>query len=294
VTFDLHSARFQFTARDRIQFPPHQAGNVLRGALGTAFRKIVCVPECPGRAGAGVRECLLQASCAYAQIFEPAAIASGPSGQADRPRPFVIRARHLNGRIVHPGESFCFDLHLFHAVGPPLEHFRGAFQSMAADGFGLDRGKAELANLEVAPVSIALDPPQSAASRVRVRFRTPTELKSGSEIVSRPEFAVLFARARDRVAALRALYGEGPLEIDFRGMGSRSGAVQLIRSDVQYIDTMRRSSRTGQRHGIGGFVGIAEYQGDLREFLPLLTAAQWTGVGRHCSWGNGEIGLEYA
>jgi CRISPR/Cas system endoribonuclease Cas6 (RAMP superfamily) len=54
----------------------------------------------------------------------------------------------------------------------------------------------------------------------------------------------------------------------------------------------RRSSRTGQSHGIGGFVGWAEYQGELSEFLPILQAAQWTGVGRHCVWGNGELRVE--
>ena len=34
---------------------------------------------------------------------------------------------------------------------------------------------------------------------------------------------------------------------------------------------------------------VAEYQGDTGEFLPILEAARWTGVGRHCVWGNGEI-----
>ena len=51
---------------------------------------------------------------------------------------------------------------------------------------------------------------------LRVEFVTPTELKSGDHLVARPEFGVLFARARDRVSTLRALYGAGPLEIDFQ------------------------------------------------------------------------------
>ncbi len=34
---------------------------------------------------------------------------------------------------------------------------------------------------------------------------------------------------------------------------------------------------------------MAEYEGDLAEFLPYLEAAHWTGVGRHCTWGNGQI-----
>ena len=40
---------------------------------------------------------------------------------------------------------------------------------------------------------------------------------------------------------------------------------------------------------IGGFIGTAEYEGPVAEFLPILRAARWTGVGRHCVWGNGEI-----
>ncbi len=51
----------------------------------------------------------------------------------------------------------------------------------------------------------------------------------------------------------------------------------------------RRSSRTGQTHSIGGFIGEAEYEGDLREFVPFLRAAKWTGVGRQTVWGKGEI-----
>jgi CRISPR/Cas system endoribonuclease Cas6 (RAMP superfamily) len=52
----------------------------------------------------------------------------------------------------------------------------------------------------------------------------------------------------------------------------------------------RRSSRTGQTHSIGGFVGSAEYEGDdLAEFLPWLEVARYTGVGRQAVWGKGEI-----
>jgi hypothetical protein len=55
------------------------------------------------------------------------------------------------------------------------------------------------------------------------------------------------------------------------------------------VEAERRSSRTGQNHSIGGFVGVAEYEGDLAEFLPYLEAGRWTGVGRQSVWGKGEI-----
>ncbi|MCU1257176.1 MAG: hypothetical protein JWO80_61, partial [Bryobacterales bacterium] len=43
---------------------------------------------------------------------------------------------------------------------------------------------------------------------------------------------------------------------------------------------------------IGGFLGTAEYEGELAEFLPYLQAAKWTGVGRQSVWGKGEISVE--
>ena len=82
---------------------------------------------------------------------------------------------------------------------------------------------------------------------------------------------------------------QGPLDIDFRGLAERARAVTTLRSEFRRVAIQRRSSRTGQRHRIGGFVGFAEYDGDLTEFVPYLEAAHWTGVGRHCTWGNGQI-----
>ena len=122
-----------------------------------------------------------------------------------------------------------------------------------------------------------------------MRFLTPTELKSGETLLREPEFTVLFARARDRLSTLRALYGSGPLEIDFKSAGSRASRVKLVRCDIHHVAADRRSSRTGQVHPIGGFVGEAEYEGELAEFMPYLRIARWTGVGRQTVWGKGEI-----
>ena len=51
----------------------------------------------------------------------------------------------------------------------------------------------------------------------------------------------------------------------------------------------RRSSRTGRVHPIGGFVGEAEYEGELGEFVPYLKAGKWVGVGRQTVWGKGDL-----
>ena len=65
----------------------------------------------------------------------------------------------------------------------------------------------------------------------------------------------------------------------------------MTRCEIREVNVSRRSSRTGQVHPIGGFVGEAEYEGNLTEFLPYLNAAKWTGVGRQTVWGKGHIEL---
>ena len=64
-------------------FPPGKAGNVLRGALGT-----------------------------ISTAFNPKR-ANLPSGLAEPPRPFVLRASHLDGKRFGPGETFAFEVNVF-------------------------------------------------------------------------------------------------------------------------------------------------------------------------------------
>jgi hypothetical protein len=292
LLFRLHPLRFSFVARERISFPPGKSSNILRGAFGTIFRRITCMPQCTS-----ARECEWRASCPYARMFEPRALASGPSGLADWPRPFVFRATHLDGRTIQPGESFHFDLNLFDVRNDAVAYLVLAFSQLAREGLGPGRSRVELTgvsqldeNYDSAVAPLVLDLASSEAiTHVRVRFLTPTELKSGQQLAARPEFSILAARIRDRISTLRERYGEGPLTIDFRAFGERAALVRMTRCEVRQMDIERRSSRTGQVHPIGGFVGEAEYEGDLAEFVPYLHAARWTGVGRQTVWGKGEI-----
>jgi len=202
----------------------------------------------------------------YRRWFVP--VGGGPSGLADPPRPFVFRLRG-------PLDA---GLNVFVTREPAVELFT--------------RVMAELGTIESVDGTDLLRLPLAASCdsvpRIRVRFMTPTELK-GAE---RPEFGMLMARVRDRISTLRALYGAGPLEIDFKALGERAGRVAMSRCELVLVAAERVSRRTGQRHSIGGFTGVAEYEGEIAEFLPYLEIARWTGVGRQTVWGKGEIAFE--
>lgn len=308
MTFEFYRLRFRFRAAGELYFPPYKSGNIVRGAFGSIFRRIVCMPSCRE-----AKSCEVRSSCPYAVVFEPhAARGEGPSGLADWPRPFVFRAAHLDGSTVCTGEAFHFDIHIFDVRNPALEYFVLAFAQLAREGLGPGRGRAELSgvdqsNLEGAaltrvfdgerfrigelapPISLGIGEAVEPVNRVRVRFVTPTELKDGHQVADRPEFRVLFGRLRDRISTLRTLYGAGALEIDFRAMGERAAAVRMVRCELRKAQVDRRSSRTGQRHSLGGFVGETEYEGNIGEFMPYLRLGRWVGVGRQTVWGKGEL-----
>lgn len=259
LEFSLRVCCFHFRAVDSVCFPPFKAGNVLRGALG----EIAPAPE-----------------------------STRPSGLAEPPRPFVLRAAHLDGKRFSPGETFTFSANIFDVNGPAASALQDACAAWRSTGLGPRRGRVELLATEADVVTIDLRA-GSPASKCTLRFSTPTSLK-GSPSRDDIPFGILFARLRDRISALCTLYGESPLAVDFRALAERAAEIHTTRRDLRYQAVERRSSRTGAVHGIGGIVGTADYAGDLTESLPWLRAAWWTGVGRHTVWGNGVVEVMHA
>lgn len=295
-TFEFYRFRFHFHAIDAVEFPPGKSANVVRGAFGMVLRDTA--------APATYQRLFEPGSALTTPAARPPALLNAPSGLADWPRPFVVRATHLDGLTIAAGSGFFFDMHVFECREPVLAHFRPAFAEFARKGIGVGRGLAGLDRIEqldlndtawqvadgpLPPSVIGLDPDPGKVERVDVRFLTPTELKTAGGLAERPEFPILFSRLRDRVSTLRALYGAGPLDIDFRAMGERAEAIRMVRCDLTWEKTERKSRRTGQVHPLGGFLGAAAYEGELAEFLPWLRAARWVGVGRQTVWGKGDV-----
>ncbi len=269
MDFTFYPVRFQFTARQPVEFPRDTASNVLRGGFGLSL--LAVAPQ------------------GHAELFAPTQ-QSGPSGLHDAPRPFVFRARHLDGRRYEPGEEFHFGVNLFTMRPEAFGWLRAAFAHLGESGLGRGRGRATL--LEPAPPApcvMSLQPGDEPISGLTVEFLTPTELKAGGRLAAQPDFGVLFRRVRDRVSALRMLYGAGDISADFAAMGRRADAVAMTHCGVVPVEAARRSTRTGQTHSLGGFTGMAAYAGHLGEFAPWLRVAEHTGVGRQTVWGKGEL-----
>jgi hypothetical protein len=207
----------------------------------------------------------------YGEYFAPATKpGEGPSGFANPPRPFVFR--------IHAEE---IGLNLFVVDQAVVELFGEVMRELGL----ADKAAPSLVTLPLAPSG-------KPVSKIRVHFLSPTELARTRGDSQHAAFGALARRVRDRISTLRALYGRGPLEIDFQAFGTAADAVRLTRCELTDVKDHRVSKATGQRHPLGGFTGFAEYQGDLAPFLPYLEAARYTGVGRQTVWGKGEISIE--
>jgi hypothetical protein len=185
-------------------------------------------------------------------------------------------------------------VHIFESRFSALDWFQRVFDALAAEGLGPGRGRARLTRIDPiggGDVELRFEPSKLGPRNITVCFRSPTEMKSHGQIISAFDFAILFARIRDRISALCGAYGSGPPPVDFAALGRNAEEIRTVRSDLRAKAAERRSSRTGQTHRLGGFIGEVEYEGELSEFIPWLEAARWTGVGRHTVWGNGAIDL---
>ena len=241
-----------------MQFPPGETANLFRGQFGKTLHR--------------------RDAAMYARFFAPVREEGVPSGLHDPPRPFVLRVRHLEGATL---QSFHIGLNVFETNEADLVHIYQAIGDLARENLRAEFHGIEGSEILRLPLTGA-----PLADRVRVTFLSPTELKNQQS----PEFGPLFSRIRDRISTLRALYGPGPLEIDFKGMGERAAAIRMTRCELRRVDAERVSR--AKRHPLSGFTGVAEYAGDLAEFIPYLTIASYTGVGRQTVWGKGEISIE--
>ncbi len=308
----IHPYRVTFVAAEPVRVRATRLPNILRGTFEIAFRRLVCHDldlDC--------RACPLRESCPYPAAFRPAPPAGSDrlSRAQDLPRPFVFEPPVDHVEALAPGDALTVGLSVFGHANRLLPYFLVALRALAERGLGPARGRLRLARVigETAsgPVTVFEDPepvvrpttdglrlqhlvrPDDAAvRRVRVRFITPTTLKRNGRLVEKPSFADLACRIRDRLSSLAAFFGDGPVEMDFAGVGRAAEHVRTVACDTAWERRTRRSNRTGDVHEISGFVGEAVYEGDVGPWMPLLRMGEAIHVGKYAVWGNGRVVLD--
>jgi hypothetical protein len=298
--------RFTLRAAEPSTLPPFK-GSLLRGAFGHALRRAACAmgPEQP------CESCRLRAVCVYTRVFETYVEGESPpflQGLPDAPRPYVFEPG-TEALTFAPGAALPFDLLLVGRAAEHLPYVLLAVERMAAAGLGsrrhpftLHRAEAltpdswqpvfadgRALNRPVAPLFPSEDVP---AGRARLRFLTPTRLKSKGQLQASVDFRGLAFTMLRRVLELAWFHVPGA-EIDwtFRPLLDRASAVKVRASDLAWKDWQRYSNRQQRSMTLGGFVGTMEVEGDLTPFGPLLRTAEVVHVGKGATFGMGRVEL---
>jgi len=318
--FYLTDLEFHLRFERGLKVDPSSTGTMLRGAFGTALRRIVCLDlnqrclDCPTRE-----------SCAYQKIFSPITTVDSKrlSKNRDMPRGFVLKPP-LKADTYGPERLFSFRMILIGELIKWLPYIIVPFSELGRIGIGRERvsftferllsldfkgrqsheiysatdNLVRLGNM-VSPSFeelMALDNklPRSLA----LTFLTPTLLmynangkKGGSKPVTVPEFHVVVKRLRDRINRLATAYCGTELNVDYKELGKKSESVKISSVQGGWRKRSRRT-RAGERQNLSGFVGTIIYEGDFEKFLPLLQLGEYLHVGKNAAFGNGWYRVE--
>ena len=223
-----------------------------------------------------------------ARFFDAQTDIARPSGFAQIPRPFVIRADHLRETPLPADRPFVFAINIFDTRHLDRTTVTQALELLATWGLGPDRVPCQLGERTWAPLHFDLTAPVlSESSKLTLKFETPLELHANGKSVNLPEYATLMARLRDRISALNMFYGDSPLDLDFAHFTQIAKSVRLAHHNLTPQTTRRHSTRTGQWHPISGIIGTATYEGPWRSYQNWLRLGEYTGVGKQTSFGKG-------
>lgn len=308
----LAKYRFVLRLREPVRLPPFKGG-ILRGAFGTAFKRMAC------RTGGACDQCQQPDSCAYGYVFETPV---PPGAEVLRTHqniahPFVLEPPADERQQFQPGDSLSFDLLLIGAGIPHLPYFVLAFKALGEEGFGPERGRFHLEQVWALDAlgpwqTLIYDGPSDtlrneqmvtgfteirqaaqhlSVEALTVHFRTPTRLKHEGEYVRQPEFHVLVRALLRRISTLYYFHCGARWEANFPALVAQAETVQTTQTQTDWVEWQRFSTRQRQPIKLDGFTGQATYCGNLMPFRELLTIGSLTHVGKACVFGWGQYTL---
>ena len=298
--------RFDFSNVDKAPAP---CVNEWRGAFGQELRRGECLTGAPQCAG-----CPARADCRYGRLFDTAPASGGTwmQGIDHVPHPMLLRAASAEAGTSQ-GEGAALEVLLF---GRPAiaeaARVAGALARAAMRGVGRARGRWRLRSvasradaqgpwraLDLNDVdawridAVALQPPACPAGAA-IRFVSPVRIQRGGRPIG-PQaltFADFYASLLRRISSIAHFHESHAWQADFRGLVEQARTVRFAQQRLQWHDDQRYSFRQRTSVPLGGIVGSARIEGDLRPFWPHLWAGQWVHVGKATIFGHGRFALE--
>lgn len=306
-SFRFGAIRLWFAPRSPLAFHGFP-GRTLHSAFGKALKGAVCSePECLAR------PCLRPETCEYGLLFRP----SDPgrvAGAADLPSAVTVRFPFGGPVVFEAGEEMPLDIIL---VGRALEHqeafARAVVQMSCVHGLGAERVLLDQTRVEDlltgrenqgdirSWADLCGDRP--GVDACEVVFLSPAELvrtREGEDThLERLEFHDLVWAAAQRVGLLAFAHcAADRSDAVWKEIRAWRDALATQARDVRRLAARLRvqgqsyaAHRSPNMARFQGVRGRALYAGDIAPFMPLLRAAEIVHIGKHATFGWGQIAV---
>ena len=298
--------RFVFVA-ERDSILPRYKGSMIRGALGDALKRIVCVME-PAQ---NCQNCMLRRQCAYTRIFETFIEGEPPpflKGVQTAPRPFIIDAFDEQ-KVYKKDQQLIFNFTLLGTACQMHSYVIFAFYKAGEKGFTARSHPFRLQRvlwhdtafaaaeektdgwktlyegatqtLLDTPVPRSPEPTNELGSPVTLKFLTPTRMKFNGHYGMEFTFRQLVFKMLRRVLEIAHFYvPEAQPDWDFHDYLVAADKVQITARNLRWEDWHRYSNRQHTKMEMGGFVGEIVLGGDIALFSELLRVCEVVHVGK--------------
>jgi len=308
--------RFELEARTPVDLGDLPASTV-RGALGAALRRMVCITRLPA-----CTDCPFRWPCVYGYLFETPPPPDGKylRGLQDVPRPYIVRQPGTEAQRFAPGKQLVVELRLVGRARIYLPYLTLALMRLEESGLGRGRregggrfrlvaayalkpGGAQQPIYEATTRQVMADVPEwtaaelldgeSPARTVLLRAPVPLRLKAQGRLVRRLTYRVLLRSILSRLSSLAVFHAETELQLDYAGLLRQAEAVRVREDRMQWRDDLQRYSgrqRTTMRQG--GLVGEIVFEDIPPETWPLLRLGAELHVGHSTVMGLGTYELQ--
>ncbi|GBC78668.1 hypothetical protein HRbin08_02164 [bacterium HR08] len=307
---------FHWRAQEDARLPRFK-GSTVRGAVGWAFKRLVCV-----RPDGLCERCPVRSRCHYPYVFEtsPPVETSAFRGQRTAPHPYVLEPPLEEKGHYAAGEPMRFRLLLLGRAVTYLPHL--ILAADLAGRMGIGRGRARFA-LEAVFVrdaegrsSAIYDGPSGrltwdadaprleafirerwrqlalrSSASLRLRLLTPVRMRIGGDLQAHLPFDLLVRSLLRRLWQLVLVHGEEVPHLDPHPWIERACAIPILRQTLAWRDWERYSHRQRTRMRLGGFMGEVEYELSAHDrdlFLPLLIVGELLHIGTGTTFGLGK------
>lgn len=285
---------------------PEYPGSMLRGAIGTAFRRVACLTG-----AASCEGCPALGECVYGLTWERPARPEGfPKRFGTPPKPYAFDFTRLSERRT-PHDSLRFRLKLFgDAIGAAF-HFCEALRHLT-----LRRPREEV-RCSLASVGVAgpwgevtpLSPGDWSAPlpvrrfdvarvrdgqrhRVRLRFASPISLTRKGKRATTISPTLFTSSLVTRLELLSWTHQQERAGWDFRRYRALADACNVVSEDFRRLSVKRQSRRSRDKIPLHGVRGELVVDGVSSELLGLWQSAEVVQVGKQTVFGFGVVEVE--